>query len=117
MSMKSKNKTKEDTREFAEKVSAHKGWKLNPDDEILGYLIEGLTVNYNRYGYFQCPCRDSWGNREKDRDIICPCAYCVPDQEEYGHCFCSLFLTPEFYSSGATPKSIPERRPQELYPD
>jgi ferredoxin-thioredoxin reductase catalytic chain len=109
-------KTKDEVRTFAVKVSAHKGWKLHPDPEFLDYLFEGLMVNYNRYGYFQCPCRDSWGEREKDRDIICPCEYCVPDQEEYGHCFCGLFLTPKFRESGEMPKSIPERRPAERYP-
>jgi ferredoxin-thioredoxin reductase catalytic chain len=114
--MKSIKKTEKDTRRFVESVSGHKGWKLNPDGKFLEYLIEGLMVNYNRYGYFQCPCRDSWGEREKDRDIICPCDYCVPDQKEYGHCFCGLFLTRDFFSSGELPKSIPERRPQELYP-
>ena len=114
--MKGMQKSKEDVRMFVEKVSGHKGWRLHPDGEFLDYLIEGLMINYNRYGYFQCPCRDSWGEREKDGDIVCPCSYCVPDQEEYGHCFCGLFLTPEFHASGELPKSIPERRPQQLYP-
>jgi ferredoxin-thioredoxin reductase catalytic chain len=114
--MKTLKKSKEDTKKFVESVATHKGWKLSPDGEFLDYLIEGLMSNYNRYGYFQCPCRDSWGDREKDRDIICPCDYCVPDQKEYGHCFCGLFLTPKFYSTGKATNSIPERRPVELYP-
>lgn len=107
-------KTIEDTKKFATMVANHQGWKLNPDTEFLGMLIEGLTENYNRYGYYNCPCRDSHDDKVKDKDIICPCDYCVPDQKEYGHCYCSLYLTPEFYSSGEKPKSIPERRPEEL---
>jgi ferredoxin-thioredoxin reductase catalytic chain len=114
--MKGKRKTKEDVKLFVDRVSAYRGWKLHPDPEFLEYLIDGLMVNYNRYGYFQCPCRDSWGEREKDSDIICPCDYCVPDQGEYGHCFCGLFLNLEFFESGEMPESIPERRPPERYP-
>ena len=111
-----RKKTIDDVRQFAEMVANHKGWKLNPDPQLLQYLLEGLMINYNRYGYFQCPCRDSWGTREKDDDIICPCVYCMPDQEEYGHCFCGLFLTEDFFNSCRLPKSIPERRLQERYP-
>ncbi|MHA1168721.1 MAG: ferredoxin-thioredoxin reductase catalytic domain-containing protein [Candidatus Hodarchaeales archaeon] len=95
-------------------VAKKQGWKLNPDEELVDLLVDGLMINYNRYGYFSCPCRDATGDREKDRDIICPCDYCRPDQQEYGHCYCGLFLTPEFYESGNTALYIPERRPEEL---
>jgi ferredoxin-thioredoxin reductase catalytic subunit len=74
-------------------------------------LAEGLTTNFNRYGYFMCPCRDSEGSREKDKDLICPCAYSHPDVEEYGHCFCGLYCDPTFLENGGIPKAIPERRP------
>ncbi len=103
-------KSKDDTRTFVTMVARKQGWKLHPDKEFLETLIEGLTVNYNRYGYFSCPCRDADGKRDLDRDIICPCDYCRPDQEEYGHCYCGLYVTPEFYESGKMPQSIPERR-------
>lgn len=104
--------TIESTEKMVGMVSNHKGWAICPDKELLGFLIEGLTVNFNRYGYPSCPCRDADGVREKDKDIICPCAYCVPDQEEYGHCYCGLYLTKEFAASGEELKSIPERRPE-----
>ncbi len=109
-------KTLADTRRFVEMTAAHQGWKLNRDPEFLESLVEGLTANYNRYGYYLCPCRDTAGSREKDRDVICPCVYCRPDQEEYGHCFCALYLTEEFYASGKEPSGIPERRPEDLIP-
>jgi ferredoxin-thioredoxin reductase catalytic chain len=97
-------------------VADHQGWKLNRDKEFLEMLIEGLNINVNRYGHYFCPCRDSWGTIEKDRDIVCPCDYCVPDQEEYGHCYCGLFLTKEFYESGKETQSIPERRDLNRFP-
>ena len=109
-------KTMEDTRTFVTMVANHKGWKLNPDDGFVTMLIEGLMINYNRYGYFNCPCRDSWNDKNKDKDITCPCAYCVPDQQEFGHCYCGLYLTPEFFKSGKKTKSLPERRPANLSP-
>ncbi len=111
-----KKKSKEDTRKFVEMAANHNGWKLNRDKEFLEMLIEGLTINQNRYGQYFCPCRDSWGTIEKDKDIVCPCDYCVPDQKDYGHCYCGLFLTKEFYNSGKETKSIPERRDQSRFP-
>jgi len=107
-------KTPEDTQLFITMVAEKQGWKLNPDEEFISILVEGLTVNYNRYGYYSCPCRDASGTRSRDRDIICPCVYCKPDQEEYGHCYCGLYFTKEFFASGKKPSSLPERRPEDL---
>jgi ferredoxin-thioredoxin reductase catalytic subunit len=112
--MAKKEKTLEDTREFVRRVAEHNGWELNPDADFLEDLVHGLKENFNRYGYFLCPCRDGTGEREKDRDIICPCHYNVPDQKDYGHCFCALYFRPGFLEAGGTPQSIPERRPEDL---
>lgn len=109
--MRSKQKTPEHARQFVAAVAQHQGWAANPDEEFLSDLATGLARNYNRYGYYLCPCRDGDGDRDEDRDIICPCDYARPDIEEYGHCFCALFLAKEFAASGTTPRSIPERRP------
>ena len=107
-----KLKTLEDVRNFVTTTANFRKWKLTRDEEFLKILLEGLMTNYNRYGYFLCPCRDGTGVREKDKDLICPCEYCVPDQQEYGHCYCGLYLTPEFFASNKSPRPIPERRPQ-----
>ena len=106
------HKTLEQTREFVRRVAQHNGWVVNPDAEFLEDLIQGLTTNYNRYGYYLCPCRDGEATRAADKDITCPCDYNIPDQAEYGHCFCALFLSPEFAASGQDPQPIPERRPE-----
>lgn len=103
-------KSFEDTMKFVTMVAAKQGWGLHPDTEFLSDIVDGLTVNFNRYGYFACPCRDSSGKREEDKDIICPCAYCVPDQEEFGHCYCGLYLSKSFAALGGIPQGIPERR-------
>ncbi len=111
-----KDKTIEETKIFAERVAEHHGWKINPDTEFVRTLLEGLTTNYNRYGYYLCPCRDTSGSRERDKDVICPCIYSKEDIREYGHCYCALFFSPEFYASGKEYGPIPERRPEDLIP-
>lgn len=103
-------KNREATKQFMTMVAARQGWRLNRDGSLIDILADGLTVNYNRYGYYACPCRDADGDKNIDRDIICPCDYCRPDQEEFGHCYCGLYLTEEFFSSGKKPQSLPERR-------
>lgn len=109
--MSNKKKSKEDTRRFVHQVAKYQGWVVNPDESFLDDIIEGLTTNYNRYGYYLCPCRDGDGIREEDKDIICPCDYNVPDQQEHGHCYCGLFLSKEFAATGKPVRQIPERRP------
>jgi ferredoxin-thioredoxin reductase catalytic chain len=105
-------KSSEDTRRFVTMVAAHHGWRLSPDLEFLDTLIEGLTRNYNRYGYYLCPCRDTRDSREEDRDVICPCVYADPDIEEFGHCFCALYQNESFQALGREPRQLPERRPE-----
>jgi len=112
MPIPAKPKTLEDARKFVTTTANFHKWKLTRDEEFQTLLLEGFVTNYNRYGYFLCPCRDGSGVREKDRDLICPCAYAIPDQKEYGHCYCGLYLTPEFFASKKPTRAIPERRPQ-----
>lgn len=100
----------EATRLFTRMVARHHGWNLNPDGPFYETLVEGLTTNYNRYGYYLCPCRDTEGSREADRDSICPCAWARQDIPEFGHCYCALYLSAGFAASGDAPAGIPDRR-------
>jgi ferredoxin-thioredoxin reductase catalytic subunit len=111
MPVPTKLKTKEDTTKYVQLIADRNGWVLTPDQEFLGMLVDGLNTNFNRYSYYCCPCRDGVDDPKKDKDIICPCAYCRPDQEDYGHCYCGLYLTKEFAATGKIPKALPERRP------
>ncbi|KGE71725.1 ferredoxin-thioredoxin reductase catalytic domain-containing protein [Spirochaeta lutea] len=110
-----KQKSLSQIRTFVERVSAKQGWVPNPDEEFRRKIEEGLQTNYNRYGFFLCPCRDGDGDRQHDRDITCPCSYNLADQAEYGHCYCGLFLSLEFAATGKKTEAIPERRPDELW--
>jgi ferredoxin-thioredoxin reductase catalytic subunit len=105
-------KTFDDTMRFAAMVADKQGWALNPDAEFTKSLVEGLTTNWNRYGYFLCPCRDTEGSREADAAVVCPCKPSWSDVAERGHCFCALYLDRRFAASGKTPTSIPDRRSQ-----
>ena len=103
-------KTADDTRKFATMVASKQGWEINPDAEFTDVLIEGLTTNWNRYGYFLCPCRDSDGSREADARVICPCEFSWSDIDEHGHCFCALYLRAGFSAAGGVPGGIPDKR-------
>jgi ferredoxin-thioredoxin reductase catalytic subunit len=93
-------------------AKAH-GYFLTPDPDFLNNLIQGLKENEDRYGYASCPCRLASGVFEWDRDIICPCDYRDPDVEEFGQCFCALYVSKEVSEGIKSMQPIPERRPQE----
>ncbi len=101
--------------EMLKKVQEPKGYFFNKDRERVFDLLEALLINKKRYGYMCCPCRLASGDKEKDRDIICPCVYRVPDVEEFGSCYCNLYVSSD-WNEGKIPESyVPERRPAEKY--
>ena len=110
-------KTLSNVLEFLQAVTVKQELILNPDKEQVKTVAIGLMENYNAFGYFCCPCRESWEDRKKDRDITCPCAYCKPDIEEYGQCYCGLFVSEDVSVDGRELSSIPDRRDDDLYPD
>ena len=86
------------------------GYRLNPDGEFTRELVRGLLVNERRYGYWACPCRLASGVRGDDLDIICPCDYRDADLEEFGSCYCGLYVSTEIAEGRRPVKPIPERR-------
>lgn len=93
-----------------DKFAESKGYHLNPDIEFTKDLIRSLLINQKRYGYWACPCRLASGNREEDRDIICPCDYRDPDLNEFGACYCALYVSQEIKDGKKQAEAIPERR-------
>lgn len=87
------------------------GYHLNPDADFTRKLVRGMLVNEGRFGYPSCPCRLSTGTREEDRDIICPCDYRDPDLNEFGACYCALYVSGDVLAGKVPVTSIPERRP------
>ena len=86
------------------------GYYLNPDVDFVLDLMEGLLTNEERYGYGACPCRLAAGVREKDLDIICPCDYRDADLNEYGACYCALYVSEEIARGEKKLQPVPERR-------
>ncbi len=86
------------------------GYHLNPDKDFVMDLVEGLLVNKSRYGYPSCPCRLSTGKKEDDLDIVCPCDYRDIDLDEFGACYCGLYVSRDVSDGKKKLKSIPERR-------
>jgi len=115
--MNDKKLTLDNVKAFTENAASRNGWVLNPDKDFRESVEEGLFENYKQYGYLLCPCREAWGSRERDRDVICPCSYCADDVAEFGHCYCALYLSEAFAASGDEPGSIPERRSSNLIPE
>ncbi len=99
--------------EQLKKIQEAKGYYFNKDREITFDLLESLIRNKERYGYMVCPCRLSSGDREKDKDIICPCVYREPDVAEYGSCYCNLYVSPAWNAEEIPRDYVPERRPPE----
>ena len=87
------------------------GYHLNPDADFTRNLLKSLLINEQRYGYWACPCRLASGNKEEDRDIVCPCDYRDPDLNDYHACYCALYVSEATLKGEATIGSIPERRP------
>ena len=92
------------------------GYQFNCDERITRETLAGLLTNLDRYGYMACPCRLAANDRERDKDIICPCVYRTPDVEEYGSCYCNLYVSQEWNSEEIPHLYVPERRPAERFP-
>ena len=106
----------EQLHETLRKVQEPKGFYFNKDRARVFELLEALLVNKDRYGYMACPCRLATGDRELDKDILCPCAYRGPDVEEYGSCYCSLYVSRAWNEEEVPHLHVPERRPPEKMP-
>lgn len=105
--------TPQDLYEKIKPIQEARGYSFNRDRDHVLALMEGLLQNKDRYGYMACPCRLAADDREWDRDILCPCIYREQDVQEYGSCYCGLYVSDD-WNEGKIPQSyVPERRPVE----
>jgi len=105
--------TAQELYQMLKKVQEPKGYFFSPDTEYVMELMEALLTNKERYGYMACPCRLASGDREKDQDIICPCAYREADVAQYGSCYCNLYVSRQWLEGEIEHQYVPERRPPE----
>ena len=99
--------------EQLKKIQEPKGYFFNTDKKLAFELLEGLIANKDRYGYMCCPCRLSSGDRDHDKDIMCPCVYRTPDVEEFGSCYCNLYVSDDWNTGKVEKQYVPERRAPE----
>lgn len=91
-------------------IQEKKGYRFNPDYDWCLDVIGGMLANKERYGYASCPCRLATGDHDRDREIICPCAFREEDVRKYDTCYCRLYLSPEGAAGGRPlPDAVPER--------
>jgi len=106
--------TIEGMKEYIGMVCQKNNWILIKDQSMFNDLINGLVDNKISLGYQSCPCRLASGNRDLDRDLICPCDYASDDVKEFGACYCNLYMRSDFYETFKTDYvNVPERRPIE----
>ena len=84
----------ESEAEIRERVQAYadsEGFVLNSNVEKVNRVLKGLHNNAVKHGAEYCPCRVRTGDPEKDKSIICPCAFHKDEIESQGFCHCHLF--------------------------
>ena len=97
------------------RIQEPKGYYFNWDREKTFQLLRALLTNKQRYGYMSCPCRLAAGERETDKDIICPCVYREPDVKEFGSCYCNLYVSEAWNTGAIERRFVPERRSASHY--
>lgn len=91
-------------------VQEKKGYYFNTDHDWVLDVLGGIQTNKDRYGYGSCPCRLATGQKENDRDIICPCLFREEDVVKYDRCYCNLYLSREAAEGRhQAAKAVPER--------
>ena len=96
--------------ETLRKIQEPKGYFFNKDKEMVLELLASLQANKDLHGYMVCPCRLASGERDQDRDIICPCVYREPDVKDYGSCYCGLYVSRDWNEEKIPHEYVPERR-------
>ncbi len=86
------------------------GYFINPDIDFVEFLLSNIQTNIDRYGYGACPCRLASGIKEEDLDLICPCDYRDKDLNDYGTCYCALYVSKDIYDGKKEITPIPDRR-------
>jgi len=84
--------TKEGLLKFYREYAKKQGFKLNPNKKIVDNILKRELVLKKEKGELYCPCRRLTGDKEKDKKIICPCAYHRDEIKNDGHCHCFLFV-------------------------
>lgn len=70
-------------------------FRVNPDEERVNLLLEGIFNNERNHGLKYCPCRLAVKDFEEDLKLVCPCNFRIHEtykDKEDGECWCGLFV-------------------------
>ncbi|MDW7649863.1 MAG: ferredoxin-thioredoxin reductase catalytic domain-containing protein [Bacillota bacterium] len=88
-----KAKRMETLRSWHAKVVDVLGYKFNPDQEMVDFLLEKQVEIEQKQGSPFCPCQATVGIREQDMRLVCPC---IPFHRKHfelmKQCWCGLFI-------------------------
>lgn len=69
------------------------GYKFNPDQDMVDFLLEQQVKIEKKHGSPFCPCQAIVGERERDMKIVCPCIpYHRKHFDAMRQCWCGLFI-------------------------
>jgi ferredoxin-thioredoxin reductase catalytic chain len=84
-----------DFRAAIERFAESQEFRINPDEEKVEMLLEGVFNNERNHGLKYCPCRLASKDFEEDLKIVCPCNFLVHETYQGlddGECWCGLFV-------------------------
>ncbi|HBB67542.1 MAG: ferredoxin:thioredoxin reductase [Elusimicrobia bacterium GWA2_56_46] len=83
------------------------GYKFNPAEEDVEFLLEAEVTFQRQYGIPYCPCQARTRDRAENMKIVCPC---IPFHREHydamKRCWCGLFVHKDVTDPSAL-KQIP----------
>jgi ferredoxin-thioredoxin reductase catalytic chain len=86
---------KKDFVRAIEKFTEGNEFRINPNQEKVELLLEGIFTNEGGHGLKYCPCRLATKDFEEDLKIVCPCNFLIHETykgKDDGECWCGLFI-------------------------
>ncbi|MGB8951394.1 MAG: ferredoxin-thioredoxin reductase catalytic domain-containing protein [Candidatus Aminicenantales bacterium] len=84
---------KDDFLKAIEKFAEKNEFRVNPDQERVAMLLEGIFNNERNHGIKYCPCRLMTKDFAEDIKIVCPCNFLIHETyKDKGECWCGLFI-------------------------
>jgi ferredoxin-thioredoxin reductase catalytic chain len=83
-----------------EKFTENNEFQVNPDQEKVKMLLDGLFNNEQNHGLKYCPCRLITKDFAEDLKLVCPCNFLIHEtykDKEDGECWCGLFVRRKKY--------------------
>ena len=84
---------RQELRKAWEDFTQGNDFMLNPDDEFVERILDGVLSNEKKSGLKLCPCRIGNGSKERNLELLCPCNFRTHETwRNEGRCWCGLFV-------------------------